>query len=144
MAKKEAKKSEIEVLKQRVEELGKDIDKYINKRTRRIERPIAKKYNRKYVWILVMLIIILLVVDVISMIAYYKPDLSGFFKSNNPNSSSSSNKTGIGTKCSDGTIEGSCSKIKPMFCYQGKLMKSAKMCGCPTGYKQDFQDCVKE
>lgn len=139
--KKEAKRSEIEVLKQRVEELGEDIDKYINKGTRRIEKTAAKKYNKKYVWILVCLIIIILVIDIIALVAYYKPDLSGFIKFNN--SGSSVDRQNSSSKCSDGTADGSCSKNKPFYCYKGTLIKKSSLCGCPSGYKQDFQSCVK-
>ena len=140
--KKEEKESEIEVLRDKVEELGKEIDKYINKRDRRIERTTGKKENRKYVWILVCLIIIILVIDIISLVAYYKPDLSGLIKFNTSSSNSSNNNQANG-KCLDGTLELSCSKAKPMFCYQGKLSKNAMLCGCPTGYVRDFQECVK-
>ena len=139
--KKEAKKSEIEVLKERVEELGREIDEYITKKSRKIEKSAAKKYNRKYVWILVCLIIIILVIDIIALFAYYKPDLSGIFKSQTKKGEQAD---GVGNrKCSDGTPEAECSKNKPFFCYNGKLLKSALMCGCPSGYVRDFQDCVK-
>ena len=140
--KKEEKESEIEVLRDRVEELGRDIDKYINKRDRRIEKPAAKNRSKKYVWILVCLIVIVLVIDIIALFAYYKPDLSSFFKFNNSGSNSSVNGQGNG-KCSDGTAEGTCSKDKPMFCYSGTLVKKASICGCPSSYVKDFQDCVQ-
>ena len=141
--KKEEKESEIEALKMRVDDLSQDIDKYINKRNKRIEKSSTRKYNKKYVWILICLIIIILIIDIVSLFVYYKPDLSSFMKSNNSSSALSNNKPGISNKCSDGTAEGTCSKTKPMFCYIGTLIKKSSMCGCPTGYKQDFQDCVK-
>jgi len=157
MEKKEEKVGELEILKNRFDELGRDIDKYINKvakreerREERREKLVPKKEKSGYFKILIILIIILVVLDAISLIAYYKPNLSGFIKFNNSNSSNSSNssissnKSLATTKCSDGTLEETCSKTKPMYCYNGNLVKKAYDCGCPSGYSREFQDCVKQ
>jgi len=89
---------------------------------------------------LVILIILILLVDVVFFLAYLKPDLkttlSNFFKPrvvDNPST----------LKCNDGTPYNSCAKNKPYYCYNGELLKSAYNCGCPEGYKIDFQDCKK-
>lgn len=46
-------------------------------------------------------------------------------------------------KCKDGTPYGECSKDKPLYCFDGELLKKAATCSCPSGYKVDFQDCKK-
>lgn len=142
MAKKE-EESEIEFLKKKVEELGKEIDKYGAKLIKKKESA-PKKEKNKYAWVLVLLIIALIIVDVLSLIVYYKPDFSGLFKFNNSGPGSSSDSNGVSnSKCSDGTAAGSCSKTKPMYCYNGALVANAGICGCPSGYEKDFQTCVK-
>ena len=95
--------------------------------------------SKKPVKLLVFLIIILLIIDIFSLYFYYNPDLSkfkDFFKFNAGKSANGSNG-----KCADGTNYGSCSKNKPLYCYNGELIKKAATCGCPSGYKVDFQDC---
>jgi hypothetical protein len=145
MAEREEKESEIEVLKARVHDLEKDIDKYISKRNKRIERSSVKKTGNNYVRLLVIFVIILVVVDILSVIGYYRPDFSKIIKFNNPSNPNTTNNNGQNSpaKCSDGTSEGACSKNKPLYCYNGELSKNARICGCPTGYKLDFQSCVK-
>jgi hypothetical protein len=146
MEKKEEKVGELEVLKNRFDELGKDFDKYIHKvskREARYEKLVPKKEKSGYAKFLVILIIILVVIDVISLIAYFQPDFSKVVKFSNSNSSLPANKSTIKTKCSDGTALNSCSKNKPSYCYQGDLVSKANLCGCPSGYTLDFQSCVK-
>jgi hypothetical protein len=149
MDKNEEKDGEIEVLKERVDILSRDIDKYMNKMSRKKarEKQNQKKENRGYFRILVILIIIIVIVDILSLVAYYKPNFSSFLKFSNSNSTTPSvNKpnTSTGSKCSDGTADGTCSKTKPLFCYNGSLVKRANSCGCPSGYVKDFQDCVAD
>lgn len=133
------KREEIERLRKRLRELEGDSEDYTE------EKPVSRKRKNKYVRLLVILIIILLVVDVISVIAYYKPDFSNMIKFNTPGSSANKSDKSVNSnaKCSDGTTNDSCSKNKPFYCYNGQLLKKAASCGCPNGYKQDFQSCVK-
>ncbi len=126
---KEEKKEEIRKLRERLEKLEKEMEE---------EDASKKKENKKYLRVLVLLIVIIILVDAVSLIAYYKPDLSGLIKFNIPNNDSANSG-----ECSDGTLEGSCSKNKPFFCYEGELLKNAKICGCPESYELDFQDCVR-
>jgi len=149
MAKNEEEDGEIEVLKERVDELEKDINKYMNKKSRKEahEKSIRRKQNSRYFKILIVLVILLILLDIISVVAYYKPNISSLIKfnsSNNHNNTvgNSNNASGSG-KCNDGTPEGTCSKTKPMFCYSGNLVKKASSCGCPAGFVKDFQDCVE-
>lgn len=143
MVKKESekKKEEIERLKKRIEKLERETGEESYEEKLKEEHDDKKKYIR----ILVILVIIILIVDIISLIAYYKPDFLKWTKNNNSdktndnNSGSSTN----GKKCLDGTLSGSCSKEKPFFCYNGELLKNANVCGCPSGYRLDFQSCVK-
>jgi cytoskeletal protein RodZ len=141
---KEEKGVEIEILKKKVDDLSKEINKYISKQTKKLSsnNSLSKKENRGYVKLLVILIVVLIIVDILSLVAYYKPDFSKIIKSNTANTTTN-NKQASSTKCSDGTAESTCSKNKPFYCYNKALVKSASNCGCPTGYKQDFQDCVK-
>jgi hypothetical protein len=97
-----------------------------------------KKEKKREIKILVWLIIILLVVDILSLFFYFQPDLSGFFKFSGKVAESSNN-----SKCRDGTGYGSCSKNKPLYCYNGELVKKAATCGCPSGSAVNFQDCKK-
>ena len=46
-------------------------------------------------------------------------------------------------RCEDDTPYNTCSKVKPFYCYEGQLLKKAITCGCPEGYRIDFQDCKK-
>lgn len=98
----------------------------------------TESVSKKPVKVLVFLVIILLIVDIFSLYFYYKPDLSGFFKKITPTGNSVNIKN---LKCNDGTNYDSCSKNKPLYCYNGELVKKAATCSCPSGYKVDFQDC---
>lgn len=144
------RRDEIERLKNRIKELEKEIGEGNPK------KDVSKKKSKKYVKVLVTLVVILLVVDIVSIFGYYKPDLNIKFVTISNASSKSTGVSGqkgtqISTtkksttpgKCEDGTVEGSCSKDKPYYCYNGELLKKAATCGCPTGYKLAFQDCVK-
>lgn len=132
------RKEEIEDLKRRISKLEEEYGDFEE------EKPISKKESKKYVRVLVILIVILLVVDVISLIAYYKPDIAGFFKSDGKDDSgSNSNGSAVGGRCNDGTKEGECSTNKPYFCYEGQLLLNAPACGCPSGYVIDFRSCKK-
>ncbi|MBS3075269.1 hypothetical protein J4429_02300 [Candidatus Pacearchaeota archaeon] len=102
-----------------------------------------KKPMKKEIKVLVILVIILLIVDVLSLYLYYKPDLSeftNFFKFKSGKVVEDSNNS---NECKDGTMQDSCSKDKPYYCVDGNLLKKAATCGCPSGYKLDFQDCKK-
>lgn len=134
--KNEERKKEIERLKKRIEELEKEDNE--NKEVEEKEETKKPSENKKYAKILVVLIVLLLVIDVVSLIVYLKPDFSGIFKSK-----SSSNDTVSLKKCSDGTPYSTCSDNKPLYCYNGELVKKASVCRCPSGYKVDFQDCKK-
>ena len=94
--------------------------------------------NMGVLWILVVLVILLLVVDILSLAVYYKPNFN--FLSNPVNGNVVSQTSGSST-CSDGTLNGICSKNKPYYCDNGNLVKSAYHCGCPSGYVVSFQDC---
>ncbi len=134
------KREEIERLKKKIEELEKDIEK---EDLKSLKKTSDKKEDekKKYIRILIILVIIILIVDIISLIAYYKPD---FFKIKSPSQNKTNDSINLdGKKCLDGTLSGSCSKEKPFFCYNGELLKNAEICGCPEGYKLDFQDCKR-
>ena len=118
---------EIKRLKKRLEELESEIGEGD------VSEKASKKGSKKYVLVLVLLIVILLVVDLLSLFAYYKPDLSGFIKFNNLGNASDGKSANDG-RCSDGTADGSCSRTKPLYCYNGELLKNAKICGCSEGY----------
>lgn len=143
------KKQELEHLKKRVFELESEINRKEPEQiqdTNLIQEsgkiPEKSEIKKKGIRALVILIIILLIIDIGSLYFYYKPDLSGFFKSSTGNiiDNNDFEKTG---KCSDGTVSNTCSKNKPYFCYEGDLIKKAATCGCPSGYKVSFQDCMK-
>ncbi len=145
-------KEDFEDIKKRIRELEKEVDRRfkaeekINQEKQDSDKTDNVFDKKKYVRILVILVIIILVMDIIALVAYYKPDFSGIFKSssgNNADSDSSPNNVAARGECKDGTREGECSRNKPYFCYQGELVKKAAGCGCPSGYKLDFQDCKK-
>ena len=100
-----------------------------------------KELKKSYLKTLVILIIALVIVDSISLIYYYKPNISFNFGSNSNKSNNSNNIVVKDSKCEDGTLFDSCSNNKPFYCYQGQLLKKAATCGCPEGYKIAFQDC---
>ncbi len=106
--------------------------------TEHVEHP-----KKNYLKTLVTLIIILIIIDLIFLFWYFKPDiktnLSNFFKPKVVADTADQN----GLKCNDGTVNGACSKNKPLYCYSGELIKKAATCGCPEGYKVDFQSCKK-
>jgi len=142
-------KEDFEEIKKRIRELEKEVNKRIKtvyeiKEEKNYSKKEGEGGNKKYVKILVTLIIILLIIDIISLVAYYKPDFSSMIKSNNSVKINESSSNNINVKkCSDGTLIGGCSQQKPLFCYNGELLKNAAVCGCPSGYKIDFQSCVK-
>lgn len=45
-------------------------------------------------------------------------------------------------KCEDGTLSGSCSAKKPLFCENGTLVPKASICGCPEKYVQEGDSCI--
>lgn len=45
--------------------------------------------------------------------------------------------------CSDGTLYNQCSQDKPIYCFNGTLIKNATYCGCQYDYKIDGEDCKK-
>lgn len=45
--------------------------------------------------------------------------------------------------CSDGTIYNFCSPNKPYYCFNGTLLKRSNVCGCPSDYKVEGEDCKK-
>jgi hypothetical protein len=45
------------------------------------------------------------------------------------------------SSCADGTNFDSCSKIKPYFCYEGKLIKNASVCGCSNSSNLQGELC---
>ncbi|RLG15020.1 hypothetical protein DRN69_03600 [Candidatus Pacearchaeota archaeon] len=46
--------------------------------------------------------------------------------------------------CGDGTLDGSCSSIKPYFCSEGILIEKASLCGCPDIFSQSGDTCISE
>jgi hypothetical protein len=99
----------------------------------------GKSAGKNYLGLLVFLIILILVVDSVSLIVYYKPKMD--FIKNTINNLNGLRQIGL-NKCSDGTIVNTCSKNKSYYCYEGNLVQKAYTCGCPSGYKVDFQSCV--
>jgi hypothetical protein len=87
---------------------------------------------------IILLIIILIVVDFFSIIVYLSMNNKINF-----NNSKSDNKVAVSGECKDGTKYNECSINKPFFCYEGNLLRKAASCGCPPGYKPDFQECKK-
>jgi hypothetical protein len=121
----EADSSEKDVLKK---ENNDNSDKSEEKKIKPIKNPVR---------LLVFLIILLVIVNLLTLYAYYKPDLGkvmNFFKFKTANAVNDS-------KCPDGTLDNKCSKNKPYYCYQKELVKKAGTCGCPEGYEKNFQDC---
>jgi len=43
--------------------------------------------------------------------------------------------------CGDGTLSDSCSSTKPYFCFEGKLVDSASVCGCSSGFFKKEDSC---
>jgi hypothetical protein len=144
------KEDELEILKKKVYDLEKEVERFGSKlekkaeRQARLEKMKFKSENRGKMRLLVILIIIILVVDIISVIAYYKPDFSGIFKPGTKSNSTTNNTPTGGNlkKCSDGTLNDRCSIDKPKYCYNGNLVDKASICGCPSGRTKDFQSCV--
>lgn len=106
--------------------------------------PEKKVPKKSYLRILIFLIALILIVDSVSIYFYVKTDgfsdFSGFSfnKASGDSDKNSGNKV---LKCEDGTDYGECSKNKPFYCYGGELLNKAYTCGCPEGYKRDFQSC---
>jgi hypothetical protein len=44
--------------------------------------------------------------------------------------------------CGDGTFHNNCSSIKPYFCFEGKLIDSASICGCPDNLVKRNDSCI--
>lgn len=149
-AEKEREK-EIENLKKSVKELNERIDKLskvdeeekAEKKKGEIEEPEVKRKKKSYKGTLVFLIIVLLILDIFAWYFYYKPDIKLSIPSFLKPKSDNTNQSVPGEKCADGTLYNTCSKNKPYFCYEGELLKKAATCGCPSGYKLGFQDCLK-
>ncbi|MDP2926273.1 MAG: hypothetical protein Q8N99_07890 [Nanoarchaeota archaeon] len=140
------KEAEIQEIKEKLLELTRQVERLEKSSKKNIKSETKKeKHNvnedkKKYIRLLIILIIILFLVDIISVLAYYKPDFSKLIPK--INSSNSRNDNGV-SKCNDGTIEGECSKVQPYYCYERELLKKAATCGCSKGYKIAFQDCKK-
>jgi len=113
--------------KKTIEEINKDLSQ---------ENINVNKAKKKKVKTLVALILIVIIFDTVVILYYFKPS-SDFSILN------STDNIVSGSKCVDGTPEETCSKEKPFFCYKGQLLKKAYTCGCPPGYKIDFQDCKR-
>ncbi len=145
---KEELKREIkeELKKELREDAFKDKVEKIEKKTE-VKETALKKRKRTYIYTLVILIIIILILDLLCVYAYYKPNINlNFLKSikSKANTSYADITGSVGSnKCKDGTPYDQCSKDKPYYCYEGNLLKKAATCGCPSGYRVDFQDCKK-
>lgn len=124
---------EIERLKKRIERLEKEVGE--NKEKFYEE----KKEKKKYIKILIVLVVLMLIIDVSFLIFYFRPNFFSWKAEPNITSDNYSKEK----KCVDGTPYGKCSERKPFYCYNGELLKNAMVCGCPEGYKIDFQDCKK-
>lgn len=136
---KKERESKIRELEREIEKLRKeDEPDYFEDEENKEDSESVEK--RKYVNVLVLLVILVIVIDLIAFIYYIKPDFD-FLKFKSSNVVSNGNTKPVNGKCSDGTKEGACSTNKPYICYNGELLKSAYACGCPEGYKVDFQDC---
>jgi flagellar basal body-associated protein FliL len=96
-----------------------------------------EKKPKKPIRLLVFLVLIVLVLDMGILFFYYNPN---FFKATSGLiiKNTSDNESG---NCSDGTRENTCSKTKPYFCANGKLVEAGYTCGCPNGYVRQFQSC---
>jgi flagellar basal body-associated protein FliL len=103
------------------------------------ETPRPKK-SKGSIKLLIVLVLIVLILDFAIVFFYYSPNLfktSGFvIRTNNPDNSGA-----VGGNCDDGTIENTCSKTKPYYCSNGKLIEAGYTCGCPNGYVRQFQSC---
>jgi len=100
----------------------------------------GKTVGNHYLRLLVFLIILILIVDIVSLIIYYKPKMD--FIKNWVNGFKSLGQPDL-NKCRDGTPMNTCSKNKSYYCYEGNLVQKAYTCGCPSGYKVEFQSCVR-
>ncbi len=118
-----------------------DEEKKVREEGRESSVDVQKEENKKRsgrkrgIKALVFLLVLLFVVDALSLYAYYKPELPKFTGFSSVDESV--------PKCKDKTPEGECSKEKPYYCSEGELLKKAYTCGCPAGYKVDFQGCKK-
>ena len=91
--------------------------------------------------LLIVLVLIVLILD-FSVIFYYNfPFSASGFSIKKDNLTNSEEIVG---DCSDGTLENTCSKTKPYYCSNGKLVEAGYSCGCPAGYTRQFQSCIKE
>lgn len=117
----------------KMEEGTDDRVEVINNKETKKEHDKNKKSKIK---VLVFLILIIIIVD-LSTFFYYLYPIPNF---NDFSDNSGDNKELI---CKDGTPNEKCSQEKPYYCYNGELVKKAFTCGCPKGYKVDFQDCKK-
>lgn len=96
--------------------------------------------SRGSIKLLIVLVLIVLILDFGILFFYYNPDFfktSGFVIKNND----SDNPNQVSGDCSDGTLENACSKTKPYYCLNGKLVEAGYTCGCPNGYVRQFQSC---
>jgi len=48
---------------------------------------------------------------------------------------------GNALNCTDGTFYNHCSKDKPLYCFNGTLIKNSTICGCPEDYRAKGDDC---
>jgi hypothetical protein len=120
-----------------------------NKEEELIETKYVNKLDKNTLAVLIVLVALLLIMDFSVAIFYFGSgiDINWNFgnKTSNGNTDNNGNNDGNSlSECSDGTRFNTCSKNKPFYCYQGQLIKKASLCGCPSGYKKDFQDCVEE
>ena len=119
----------------------KKIEGKVKKKNSEYETEYSEEMNRNF-RLLLILIAILLISDIFFIYMIYKPDLSGLFSLKKDNNNDTFVNDSV-KRCYDGTKFGECSKNKPYICYEGYLIKSAYFCGCPEGYRVDFQDCVE-
>lgn len=98
--------------------------------------------------VLIVLVALLLIIDFSVAIFYFGNgiDFNWNFGGNNNDSSNGDNNENSNTltKCNSETLYTGCLDKKPQYCYQGELVNRASICGCPEGYKRDFNDCVRE
>jgi flagellar basal body-associated protein FliL len=106
-------------------------EKYIN------EEDHKSKENKKPIKLLIFLVFFVLVLDIL-VVVYYNP---GFFKSASGLVIKSNDSKNLNGDCSDGTRENTCSKTKPYYCLNEKLVEAGYTCGCPEGYIREFQSC---
>lgn len=93
---------------------------------------IHKSVLQKKYWVLTSFVLLLLIV------------LSGGFGIAHIVSNKSNGAHFEDGYCGDGTLDNSCSQVKPYFCFEGKFIESASECGCPEGFFKKGESCSHE